>query len=156
MREYLSFAQNELGVAPEEIHYLSQSPTAAPPTKISPVMFFCDGRMAVIEDVAAALGKHGSPAYTMKIVSRDAIRKAMYPEGLAKAKLINLISGQACKPAKGEIIAVILMGQEMSDIAKEYLAERAALEKRTHIKTFVVTVDENDITEIVKRRVGTR
>jgi spore coat polysaccharide biosynthesis predicted glycosyltransferase SpsG len=152
VREYLDYAKRNFGIAPEEVYYVSQNSDAEPPKKISSVMFFQDGRMAVIEDVARAMQSYGSPANMLKNIKRDAIKKSMFEDDLADASFINLLTGKTYEPAKGEMVAVILMGQEMDSVNEDYVKARKTLQKSAGIKTFIVTVDENDITELVRRR----
>jgi spore coat polysaccharide biosynthesis predicted glycosyltransferase SpsG len=149
VREYLDYAKANFGIAPEEVYYVSRTANHAPPKKVSPVMFFQDGQMAVIEDVARVLKDYGAPASMLKKVNPEAIKKTMFTDAFANSEFTNLATGKTYKPGKGEMLAIVLMGQEMGSVNEDYVKARRNLKD---IKTIVVTVDENDITELVKRR----
>lgn len=149
VRDYLDYTKATFGIAPEEVYYVSPTAGHTPPKKVSPVMFFHDGQMAVIEDVARALKDYGAPASMLKKISRETVMKTMFDDAFANSTFTNLATGKTYKPAPGEMVAIILMGQEMGSLNEDYVKARRNLKD---IKTIVVTVDENDITELVKRR----
>jgi hypothetical protein len=152
VREYLNYAEKNFGIAPEEIYFVAESNTTVPPKKVSSLMFFQDGQMAVFEDVVKVMQSSTSTHATMQRVTPAAVRKTMFKDPLANTEFTNMLTGEIYKPAKGEMVAVILMGQELDDASLEYLKGREGLSKTKGIKTLVVTVDENDITELVKRK----
>lgn len=152
VREYLNYAETNFGIAPEEVYYVAESASTAPPKKVSSLMFFEDGKMAVFEDVVKLMEAHASTASLMQKLTRDAIKKTMFRDSLANTEFTNMLTGEVHKPKKGEMVAIILMGQEMATASEEFLNGRKNLKKGAGIKTIVVTVDENDITELVKRK----
>lgn len=152
VEEYLTYIQDEFGIAPTDVYYVAQSTSDQPPKKVSAVMFFQKGEMAVIEDVVKVMANQCNPDRMMKKVTLTSIEKCMFKDPLANTLFTHMQSGKVYKPADGEMIAVFLLGHELGDAGQLYIKERKELENNLGIKTFIVTVDETYITELVKKR----
>ena len=148
---YLDFTHNRFGINAEEVYFVA-SAAEAPPKKISALMFFRDGEMAVIEDVTEVMKNYCPPDKMMKQVTKEAINKSMFRDPLANAVFTQMVSGKTYKPSNGEMVAVFLLGHELGEVGQMYIKERHDLAANLNIKTIIVTVDENYITELVKRK----